>query len=499
MIIAAIALSVLGASAGPAERPAPIWSAPEPLVRLGEGVWSLYKGALTVTTSRGDEEAETISAALEVAYLGLGPLPSAPDTSRVLLLREAETPDDERLACSESVSLIAGPDLSMTPEFPIEDRARVSRFLFRHLPFGLFPPPVEPGGGRSIVKLHVLRPVLEELSASRKVEESPGGKVRIAIEASPGQRAAWIEDRVEIPVEVRKLRQVHEVMASDGRLASFESILEAAILEPGAPPIAVRAEVELTGVERQVFDGPRWEKLRSDAEAIREIEKLLFHAFAPDLALSRASAFRADRGGSKLARFAIGLGRQADDVAPIARERKLYGKPPPDFVLPDLGGNDVRLSDALPGKVTLLVFWGMSCPSSRAQAPLLSRLHEKYKDRGFQAIAVQVDERETRESIAEYAGKARLVHPILIGGSRAGELYDIEKVLPAAFWIDRRGRVIRRQSGFRAEMARDMERTVVDLLQERDAATKAETDAVPQRGDHHGGTPHTEDEKEKGR
>ncbi len=118
------------------------------------------------------------------------------------------------------------------------------------------------------------------------------------------------------------------------------------------------------------------------------------------------------------------------------------------------------------------------------EAPYLSRLEERYRERGFQVIAVDVEDKETREALTAYARKGKLTHPILPGGSRAGDLYDVEKVLPTVFWIDHRGRVIRRQSGFRSETAREMERTVLDLLRERDADAKG---GESTRGVHHGG------------
>ena len=84
-------------------------------------------------------------------------------------------------------------------------------------------------------------------------------------------------------------------------------------------------------------------------------------------------------------------------------------------------------------------------------------------------IAVLAEERDTAEAAADFARKKKLAHRIVPGGSRAADLYDFDRIMPTAFWIDHRGRVVRRETGFRPEMAREIERTIQDLLRARDA------------------------------
>ena len=107
------------------------------------------------------------------------------------------------------------------------------------------------------------------------------------------------------------------------------------------------------------------------------------------------------------------------------------------------------------------------------EAPYLSRLEERYKARGLQVIAVDAEDRDTREMAAEFARKQRTTHTILVGGSEAADRYAFDKVLPTSFWIDDDGRIVRRDTGFRPEMEKELYRTAEVLLKAREASSGA--------------------------
>jgi len=91
-------------------------------------------------------------------------------------------------------------------------------------------------------------------------------------------------------------------------------------------------------------------------------------------------------------------------------------------------------------------------------------------------VAVNADNKEDRELVSRFARRNKLTHLILVGGEQASEQYGTEQVLPTTFWIDHRGRVARRETGFRPEMVKEMERTIEELLRARNGEGKpAET------------------------
>ena len=78
----------------------------------------------------------------------------------------------------------------------------------------------------------------------------------------------------------------------------------------------------------------------------------------------------------------------------------------PDFVLRDLNGEPVRLSD-LRGKIVILNFWSCECPhSERTDRQILSMLVQWQEDAVL--LSVAANQIETPEAIAQAAWLRRL-------------------------------------------------------------------------------------------
>jgi thiol-disulfide isomerase/thioredoxin len=73
-------------------------------------------------------------------------------------------------------------------------------------------------------------------------------------------------------------------------------------------------------------------------------------------------------------------------------ERGVPGTKALDFTAVDIRGDTLRLSD-FRGKYVLIDFWASWCLPCRASHPHLLELYAKYKDKGFEIIAVADDDR----------------------------------------------------------------------------------------------------------
>ena len=93
----------------------------------------------------------------------------------------------------------------------------------------------------------------------------------------------------------------------------------------------------------------------------------------------------------------------------IAAIEPVGGHPPPNlasfpapaFTLPTLSGVPIRLSD-LRGKVVLLNFWVTWCGSCRAEMPSIDALHRRYKNRGLEVLAVNLDATTTSSKVQTF-------------------------------------------------------------------------------------------------
>jgi peroxiredoxin len=79
------------------------------------------------------------------------------------------------------------------------------------------------------------------------------------------------------------------------------------------------------------------------------------------------------------------------------------------FQLADLDGNPIRLAD-LRGRGVWVTFWTTWCPPCQNETPILRDAYEEYRDRGFELVAVNVQ--QTVEAASEYAERYGLEYPI---------------------------------------------------------------------------------------
>jgi peroxiredoxin len=112
----------------------------------------------------------------------------------------------------------------------------------------------------------------------------------------------------------------------------------------------------------------------------------------------------------------------------------------PDFTLPDFDGRLHSLSD-LRGKKVFLLLWASWC-SCRLDLPVWSALREELKDQNFEVVTVAC-ETKGRDAALPFLEAASPAHPRLLDEHHlVAELYNARNV-PAAFWIDEQGRIVR--------------------------------------------------------
>ncbi|WP_439183328.1 redoxin domain-containing protein [Carboxylicivirga taeanensis] len=78
-----------------------------------------------------------------------------------------------------------------------------------------------------------------------------------------------------------------------------------------------------------------------------------------------------------------------------AAKRVALGEEFKDIELLNRDGELVKLSTLIePGKFNMLEFWASWCGPCRGEIPHLKRVHEEYKDKGFNIISISVDSRD---------------------------------------------------------------------------------------------------------
>lgn len=101
----------------------------------------------------------------------------------------------------------------------------------------------------------------------------------------------------------------------------------------------------------------------------------------------------------------------------------------------------------LQGKVVLVNFWATTCPGCIAEMPGLMQTYQRYRERGFEVIAVAMAY-DPPSQVANYARMQKLPFPVALDtqGTLAAAFNDV-KLTPTAFIIDKRGRIVRNVVG----------------------------------------------------
>ncbi len=155
-------------------------------------------------------------------------------------------------------------------------------------------------------------------------------------------------------------------------------------------------------------------------------------------------------------KFSAGQHLSGSGAATVAAK----GHDAPDFVLTDLQGKTLKLSD-LRGKAVVLNFWATWCPPCKAEIPLFVELQKRYGAQGLQIVGVSMDDGDQND-VEKFAAENSINYPILFGKEKVAEQYGGIEYLPTTFYIDRSGVVIARVFGQpeRAEIEQNVKRAI---------------------------------------
>lgn len=143
------------------------------------------------------------------------------------------------------------------------------------------------------------------------------------------------------------------------------------------------------------------------------------------------------------------------------------GFPVPNFVLPALvnvpaDAQGLKLSDYR-GKVVYIDFWASWCIPCRVSLPALRELHTKYSARGFEVIAINMDEDDV--DALRFLKTFPVNYPIVRDPTGlVAESYEL-KSMPHAFIIDKTGKLRHVHEGFKKRDKTKIDQYISQILQ----------------------------------
>lgn len=105
----------------------------------------------------------------------------------------------------------------------------------------------------------------------------------------------------------------------------------------------------------------------------------------------------------------------------------------PNVALPTLQGKPLSLSE-LKGKVVLVNFWATWCIPCQWEMPLMEKLYQAYKGKGFVVVAISLDQ-EGKPVVEPFVKEKKLTYPVLLDTSHQGARQFGLVGVPATFLI----------------------------------------------------------------
>lgn len=146
----------------------------------------------------------------------------------------------------------------------------------------------------------------------------------------------------------------------------------------------------------------------------------------------------------------------------FAAEAVDVGQPAPEFTLPTLLQDQPTALKQYAGKVVYLDFWASWCAPCRTSFPLLNKLYEKLKGKGFEVVGVNVD--EDKGNAEKFLKEFPVSFTVLRDAT--GEWPDkyVVESMPTSFIIDKKGVVQKIHHGFTSGDITELEEKITELL-----------------------------------
>ena len=118
--------------------------------------------------------------------------------------------------------------------------------------------------------------------------------------------------------------------------------------------------------------------------------------------------------------------------------------PASTFVL--LDGSSQTTAD-MKGKVTLVNFWATSCTTCVAEMPQIVATYDKYKDKGYDTIAVAM-QYDPPSYVVNFAQRRKLPFKVAIDNTgKVAEAWGDVKLTPTTYIVDKQGQIVKKYVG----------------------------------------------------
>ncbi len=152
----------------------------------------------------------------------------------------------------------------------------------------------------------------------------------------------------------------------------------------------------------------------------------------------------------------VSIGESGSDVL-------LVGHPFPDLNIETIDKSIPNISD----HVVLINFWASWCVPCKQSFPVMEKLYQQYKGKGFEILAVSMDKHE--DSIQKFIKRHTISFDIIHDHNHILAIRFQVPAMPTSFFVDRKGVVRYIHKGFHGEKTeKELKQQIELLLKEKD-------------------------------
>jgi thiol-disulfide isomerase/thioredoxin len=130
-----------------------------------------------------------------------------------------------------------------------------------------------------------------------------------------------------------------------------------------------------------------------------------------------------------------------------------------DFIVTDLNGNTIKLSE-LKGKVVVLNFWFTKCGPCVIEMPTLNTLVDEYKNKDVVFLALTFNKKGVVEN---FLYEHEFKYTIAANAMDAIRIYGVQSY-PTSIVIDKKGAIVLKEIGYRTNIKTVLSQAINPLL-----------------------------------
>jgi len=147
----------------------------------------------------------------------------------------------------------------------------------------------------------------------------------------------------------------------------------------------------------------------------------------------------------------------AEESRDIVSELLPDAPPAPAFKARTLEGKTVELAALLAKGPVVLDFWATWCKPCVQALPEIQRVYEKWTARGVTIVGISEDGPRNQSKVRPFASRYRLTYPLTLDEDGSLQAAYHVRSLPTTFVIDRRGRIVHVEQGYRPGLETELD------------------------------------------